>query len=164
MVPSNFDESAANPMAPGALVEHLALMKARDVARQYPGALVLGADTIVVAEGKVLGKPRNRDHAIAMLEALADRTHEVMTGVALLHAGQELVSHEVTAVRFGPMTAAQIERYVDSGEPMDKAGAYAIQGRAAGVIQGINGDYSNVVGLPIYRTVQMLSRFGIEVL
>lgn len=162
--PSNVNEDVAEPMSPAQLVEHLALTKAREVASRRPSAIVLGADTIVVVDGQVLGKPVDRADAIGMLERLADREHQVMTGVALVQDGREIVSHEVTAVRFGPLTREQIERYVDSGEPMDKAGAYGIQGRAAALIHSIAGDYFTVVGLPLYRTLQMLSQFGVHVL
>lgn len=164
VVPSGIDEKVTSPMAPGGLVEYLAVSKATDVAAKVPGALVIGADTIVVVDGDVLGKPGSREEAIAMLERLAGREHQVMTGVALVQGARKLVAHEKTAVRFGTLTRAQIERYVDSGEPMDKAGGYGIQGRAAAMIEAIHGDYSNVVGLPLHRTVRMLSQFGVEVL
>lgn len=162
--PSNVAEQVTEPMTPAKLVEHLALIKAREIAGRRPDAIVLGADTIVVVDGQVLGKPADRAEAIAMLERLAGREHLVMTGVALVQNGRTLVSHEETAVRFGPLTRERIERYVDSGEPIDKAGAYGIQGRAAALIHSISGDYFNVVGLPLYRTVQMLSQFGVTVL
>ena len=162
--PSKVDEQVSEPMTPDELVEHLALLKARDVARSHQAAIVLGSDTIVVVDGQVLGKPANRAEAIAMLERLSGREHQVMTGVALVQGQRELVAHETTLVRFGPLNREAIERYVDSGEPMDKAGAYGIQGRAAGFIQAITGDYFTVVGLPLYRTVQMLSQFGVHVL
>ncbi|MFZ5817182.1 MAG: Maf family protein [Bacillota bacterium] len=162
--PSHVDEQVSEPMGPGQLVQHLALIKARAIAARNPDALVIGADTIVVVDEEILGKPADRSEAIAMLERLAGREHQVMTGVALIRGRREQVAHEETTVRFGPLTREQIERYVDSGEPMDKAGAYGIQGRAAALIQSITGDYFNVVGLPIYRTVQMLSEFGVTVL
>jgi septum formation protein len=162
--PSHVNEQVSEPMAPEKLVEHLALIKAREVAARHPESIVLGADTIVVVDGQVLGKPADRSEAIAMLERLADREHLVMTGVALVQNGREVVSHEETAVRFGPLTREQIAAYVDTGEPMDKAGAYGIQGRAAALIHSIRGDYYNVVGLPLYRTIQMLAQFGVTVL
>lgn len=164
VVPSGVDEQVAQPMKPGALVEHLALAKARDVADRQPGALVLGADTIVVVDDRVLGKPRDRADAIAMLESLSGRSHEVMTGIALVMDHRELVGHEVTTVQFRPLSRGEIERYVDSGEPMDKAGAYGIQGRAAAMVSAVAGDYFTVVGLPICRTVSMLAQFGVQVL
>ena len=164
IVPSNFDEQVPEPLEPAALVRHLALMKAREVLRQAPDALVIGADTVVVLEGDILGKPRDRAHAIAMLERLQGREHQVMTGVALVKGERSLVAHEVTTVRFRSLDRGQIERYVESGDPMDKAGAYGIQGRAAAMVSSISGDYFTVVGLPLSRTVQMLSEFGVEVL
>jgi septum formation protein len=164
VVPSGVDEQVTTPMSPAELVEHLALIKAQDVAAKEPGALVLGADTIVVVDGAVLGKPRDRADAIAMLQQLSGRPHQVMTGVALVASGRQLVAHEETTVRFDTLTLPQIERYVDSGEPMDKAGGYGIQGRASAMISGIEGDYFTVVGLPLHRTVRMLAEFGVEVL
>jgi septum formation protein len=164
VVPSQVDEQVDEPMAPAALVKHLAVIKAREVARSEPGALVIGADTLVVVDGKVLGKPKDRADAIFMLERLSGRSHQVMTGVAVLHGANEQVIHEVTQVEFLPLAREQIERYVDSGEAMDKAGAYGIQGRAASMVRAIHGDYFNVVGLPLSRTVQLLSAFGVHVL
>ncbi|HLN61279.1 MAG TPA: Maf family protein [Symbiobacteriaceae bacterium] len=164
VIPSGVDERVDTPMRPDQLVEHLALIKAADVAAREPGALVVGADTIVVVDDAVLGKPRDRADAIAMLQRLSGRVHQVMTGVALISGDRRLVAHEETTVRFRPLTLPEIERYVDSGEPMDKAGSYGIQGRASAMITGIEGDYFNVVGLPLCRTVQMLSEFGVQVL
>lgn len=165
VIPSGLDETVATPMAPGNLVEHLAVAKARDVARHQPGAIVIGADTIVVVDGEILGKPCDRADAIGMLQRLSGREHQVHTGLAVVVAGeQELVSHETTSVRFRDLTLAQIERYVDSGEPMDKAGAYGIQERGAAIVSSVQGDYFTVVGLPICRLVQMLSQVGVEVL
>ncbi|HWI65320.1 MAG TPA: Maf family protein [Symbiobacteriaceae bacterium] len=162
--PSQVDEQISEPMQPGAMVEYLALAKARDVAATEPGALVLGSDTIVVVDDQVLGKPKDRADAIAMLQSLSGRSHQVMTGVALIAGGRELVGHEVTTVYFRPLSLGEIERYVDSGEPMDKAGAYGIQGRAGAMISAIEGDYFTVVGLPLCRTVSMLAQFGVNVL
>lgn len=164
VIPSHVNEDVNTPMEPGELVEHLALIKAAEVAAKVPGALVLGADTIVVVDGTVLGKPRDRADAVAMLRALSGRSHQVMTGVALIMGERRLVSHEETTVHFAPLTPAQMERYADSGEPMDKAGGYGIQGRASAMIRGIEGDYFNVVGLPLHRTATMLAELGVTVL
>jgi septum formation protein len=164
VIPSRVDERVNRPMAPGELVEHLALIKAQEVAAENPDALVIGADTIVVIDGDILGKPADRVDAIAMLQRLSGREHHVMTGVALCKGAQTLVSHEVTEVHFRSLVPAEIERYVDSGEPMDKAGAYGIQGKAGAMIHRIDGDYFNVVGLPLSRTVQLLAAFGAAVL
>lgn len=164
VVPSHYDERRHPPLSPEKLVEHLAFSKAQEVASLYPDALVLGADTVVVLDGTVMGKPRDEADAVAMLTRLSGRAHQVMTGVAVVGSGRSLVEHEVTEVRFRPLSEGQIRRYVATGEPMDKAGAYAIQGRAGAMIASISGDYFNVVGLPLSRTVEMLSYFGVEVL
>lgn len=164
VIPSGVDEQVSEPIGPGALVEFLAESKAADVAARVPGTLVIGADTIVVVDGQVLGKPRDRADAIGMLQKLSGRSHQVMTGVALIAGGRKLVSHEETTVHFMRLEQGQIERYVDSGEPMDKAGAYGIQGRASAMIDRIEGDYFTVVGLPLCRTVRMLAEFGVAVL
>lgn len=164
VMPSNVNEQVDRPMSPGDLVEHLARIKAAEVAGQVPESLVIGADTIVVVDDQVLGKPRDAAAAIAMLERLSGRTHQVMTGVALIQGDKQLVDHEETTVRFRELSRGEIERYVSSGEPMDKAGAYGIQGRASAMIPSIEGDYFNVVGLPLCRTIQMLAAFGITVL
>lgn len=161
--PSDVDEQVSGPVTPGELVEQLALRKARAVAVRHPGEPVLGADTIVVIDGEVLGKPSDREQAVAMLERLSGRTHQVMTGVALIQGDREIVSHEETNVRFAPLTREQIHWYVETGEPVDKAGAYGIQGHAAALIESISGDYFTVVGLPLFRTVQMLSQIGYPV-
>ncbi|BAD39355.1 Maf family protein [Symbiobacterium thermophilum] len=154
------DEHAVHADSPAELVERLALRKARAVSVRYPGAIVLGADTIVVVDGEVLGKPADRAEAEWMLGRLSGRSHQVLTGVALVRGDEELVAHEETVVRFAPLSREQIQWYVETGEPMDKAGAYGIQGRAAALIASISGDYYNVVGLPLHRTVQMLTQFG----
>jgi len=164
VIPSSVDETIQTPMAPIDLVEHLALSKARDVAQQHRAALVIGSDTIVVIDEEVLGKPRHRADAVKMLRQLSGRVHQVHTGLAVVAGDRYLVSHETTDVRFRDLTLAQIERYVDSGEPMDKAGAYAIQGLGAAIVSSISGDYFTVVGLPICRLVVMLAQFGVEVL
>jgi septum formation protein len=164
VVPSQVDEQVAEPMQPADLVKYLALAKARDVAQREPGALIIGSDTIVVVDDRVLGKPQNRADAIDMLGSLSGRSHQVMTGIALVEGSRELVDYEVTTVQFRPLNQGEIGRYVDSGEPMDKAGAYGIQGRAAAMISAIAGDYFTVVGLPLSRTVQMLAQFGVHVL
>jgi len=132
---------------PRELVVENALRKAR--ARARPGEQVLGADTAVVVEGRTLGKPRDEAEAEAFLRALSGSTHEVMTGVALLQAGAERTGVAVTQVRFRALEPADIDWYAASGEWRDRAGGYAIQGRGAALVEGIEGDYWNVVGLPV---------------
>jgi septum formation protein len=141
-------------------VKRLAQTKAEAVARKLSSGLVLGADTVVVIGGEILGKPRDRDDSRRMLTLLSGKWHEVLTGVFMLRIGENTRSAadcESTRVRFGEMSGAEIEWYVATGEPMDKAGAYAVQGRAALFIEEIQGDYFNIVGLPI-RLVYELSR------
>ncbi len=141
-------------------VSELALRKAR--ACMAKRGLVIGADTVVVLDGKVLGKPASNEDACEMLAALSGREHRVITGVAVLNTatGAELAEAEETAVRFRALTREEIEAYVRSGEPMDKAGAYGIQGKGALLVEGITGCYFNVVGLPLSRLARMLQRAG----
>lgn len=141
-------------------VKRLATLKAENVATRFPGGLVLGADTVVVIGGEILGQPHDDEDARRMLRLLSGRWHVVLTGVALVRCGNPprvLVEHAATRVRFHEMYADEIDWYVSTEEPRGKAGAYAIQGRGALFIEGIQGDYFNVVGLPI-RLVYDLSR------
>jgi septum formation protein len=151
-MPMHIDErSHAGESAP-AMVERLAFEKAQAAARQRPHGLVLGADTTVVVDSEILGKPQDESEARRMLRLLSGRWHDVLTGVALVRAGNDnarAVAHERTEVRFAAMSDEEIDWYVHSNEPMDKAGAYAVQGRAALFIEEIRGDYWNIVGLPI---------------
>ncbi len=143
-----------------AYVKRLAQTKAETVARQIGEGLVLGADTVVVVEGEILGQPRDEEDARRMLRLLNGKWHEVLTGVALARAGETqlmLVDHESTRVRFCEMSSYEIDWYVSTGEPSDKAGAYAIQGQGAIFIEEIEGDYFNIAGLPV-RLVYKLSR------
>ena len=163
--PARGEEKAAPGLTPAQLVEALSLQKGLEVASgAQPGDLVIAADTVVAVEGRVLGKPHSRQEAAEMLSALSGRTHTVYTGVTLCRDGAVLTEHEATAVRFRPLTSAEIDAYVATGEPMDKAGAYGIQGYGALLVEGIEGDYSNVVGLPVCRLGRMLARFGVDVL
>lgn len=152
---------------PAAYAVSLAQAKARQVAAGRKGpATVLGADTIVVLDGRVFGKPRDAAEAAAMLRALSGRTHEVITGLAVIGPapGEEETAAVTTSVTFRTLDAGQIARYVESGEPLDKAGAYAIQGRAAALVTGLAGDYFNVVGLPVATVAELLARRGYPVL
>jgi septum formation protein len=139
----------------------LAREKALAVSRLRPQDRVLGADTIVVVDGAILGKPRDAADAARMLRLLSGRTHEVITGVCLVEAGCEVkVASETTRVTMNELSEAEIQEYVASGEPMDKSGAYAIQGMASRWIPRIEGDYSNVVGLPVALVYAMLRQGG----
>ncbi len=124
--------------------------------------LIIAADTVVALDGRVLGKPQDQGEAFAMLSALSGREHRVYTGVTVLGGGQAATEHEETAVAFRALSPEEIRDYIATGEPMDKAGAYGIQGVGALLVQGIRGDYCNVVGLPLFRLGRMLSGFGVK--
>lgn len=141
---------------PQAFAERMAIEKARAVRAATPQGSILAADTVVAVEEEILGKPEDASDAARMLRLLRDRTHQVITAVCLLSQNFEDVRSETTAVHFTAMTDAEIADYVANGEPMDKAGAYAIQGRASRWISKIEGDYYNVVGLPVDLVWRML--------
>jgi septum formation protein len=147
---ADVDETQHPGEAADAYVRRLAAAKASRAAATHPGRQVLGADTTVVLDGEVLGKPHDAAEAASMLRRLSGRSHRVLTGVCLIGPGaRQETAVASTAVEFRPLTDDEIERYVASGEPMDKAGAYAIQGGAAAFVTRIDGDYDNVVGLPV---------------
>jgi septum formation protein len=147
--PVHIDESVLPGETPDAHVRRLARAKAQAGAIRHPGQTVLGADTVVVIDGRILGKPRDDADAAAMLSALSGRVHQVYTAVAVADGGAVRDAVDVSAVTFAPMAPADIAAYVASGEPGDKAGAYAIQGWAARFIERLEGSYSGVVGLPV---------------
>lgn len=163
VIPSRFDESSVpSDLGPADHVVYSATMKARDVAEIHPDSLVIGADTIVVVDDTILGKPADKADAIRMLDMLSGRAHEVYTGVALIGGNVERTGVECTEVNFAELGDEIIARYVDSGEPLDKAGAYAIQGKGVVLIESIRGCYPNVVGLPLSMLSNMLKEFGVE--
>jgi len=151
-------------LSPQNLVQHLARQKGENVAARTDGdALVIAADTVVALGSRILGKPRDRTDAIAMLASLSGRVHSVFTGVCMFGQGKIVVESEETLVHMRPLSETEIAAYVDSGEPMDKAGAYGIQGRASLFIPRIEGDYFNVMGFPVCRIGQMLAaHFGLS--
>ena len=154
---ADIDETPLAGESPRDCAERLARVKALAIFRLRWQDRVLGADTIVVVDGAILGKPRDAADAARMLRLLSGRTHEVITGVCLVEAGCEVkVASETTRVTMNELSEAEIQDYVASGEPMDKAGAYAIQGMASRWIPRIEGDYSNVVGLPVALVYAML--------
>lgn len=158
VLPAQGEETAPEGLAPDALVARLALQKAREVAALRPEATVIGADTVVALDGRMLGKPSDEEEAREMLSALSGRRHQVYTGMAVLSGGQVFTHVECTQVEFRPLTAEEIAAYVATGESMDKAGAYGIQGRACVFIRGIQGDYYNVVGLPVCALHELLAQ------
>jgi len=162
VVPSEFDESRVpTELGPIEHVAYSSLMKARDIAARNSDAIVIGADTVVVARNQILGKPADTHDAARMLRLLSGRTHQVYTGLAVVRGGEEMGAIERTDVTFVRMRDDVIARYIATGEPMDKAGAYAIQGRGSVLIARIRGCYFNVVGLPIHRLSTLLESFGI---
>lgn len=163
---SGVDEWVPDAMAPDAMVEELAVRKARAVASAHAHCLVIGADTTVVIDGAVLNKPVDADDARRLLTLLRGRTHEVWTGVAIVDAasGRIEVSAVRSLVRLRAVTDAVIDAYVATGEPLDKAGAYAIQGGAGVFVDGIDGCYANVVGLPLCELAVLLQSFDIQVI
>ena len=161
VVPSNVPEEIKDGESPEDASLRLAVDKAREVVRQLNEGLVIGADTVVVIDGEQLGKPKDDDDARRMLRLLSGRSHTVVTGLAVIDAGTSELKTTVvrTRVRFKPLSDEDIDVYIATGDPMDKAGAYGIQGRAAAFIEGIDGCYSNVVGLPLSELTDILKSF-----
>ena len=161
----NVDESVDPGHSPAAIVEQLSLRKARAAAEHFgPDELILAADTVVALDGAILGKPRDKDGAFAMLSALSGREHRVYTGVTVLQGNKIVTQHEETSVTFRALSPDEIWGYIATGEPLDKAGAYGIQGMGALLVSSIRGDYSNVMGLPVFRLGQILREFGLDLL
>lgn len=160
--PADVDERVHPGEAPVPHCERLARDKAHTLAVAHPNAVVIGSDTIVVIDGDILGKPADRADAIRMVTRLSGRTHTVFTAVAVAHNGQTLSAVESVSVTFRSLTEAQITSYVDTGEPMDKAGAYGIQGYGATIVERIDGDYFAVMGLPLGRLIALLRDLGFD--
>jgi septum formation protein len=158
VVPSSLEETAYG--TPEQQTVKLAKDKAQDVASHYPDAVVIGADTLVAIDGNVLGKPKDKKEAAAMLRMLSGNTHTVYTGVAIVNGKEVITECVATEVEFGDMTDEEIADYIETGEPMDKAGAYGIQGYCGKFIKRIGGCYFNVMGLPQNTVYNMLKRTG----
>lgn len=163
---SDIDEHISPDTAAGDIVEQLAIHKAKAVASCYNNGIVIGSDTIVVLDGDILGKPNDEADAIQMLTLLQGRDHDVYTGIAVLElpSGHVTAAHQRTRVHIRSLTNEEIRDYVATGEPMDKAGAYAIQGIGSTLVTGIDGDYFTVVGLPLQRLAELLRHYGVDVL
>ena len=155
-IPSDAEENVPEGLDACAVPEYLSGVKAKAVFHQHPNDTVIGSDTIVYIDGKILGKPANKDEAFQMLKMLSGRTHTVYTGVTILSPGKEDRFTSSTAVEFYELSDEEILQYIDSGEPMDKAGSYGIQGLGAVLVKKITGDYFTVMGLPIAETVRRL--------
>ena len=160
---ADIDEDPDQDEAPDAFVRRLAEEKALAVSRQDPAAWILAADTVVVLDRAILNKPANRDEALAMLLHLSGRRHHVLTGFCLLQLASKkrIVRSVQTEVEFMPLSREICEAYIDTGEPMDKAGAYGIQGQGGCLVRRIDGSYSNVVGLPLAEVIQELLGQGV---
>lgn len=165
VIPSESGENPPVGASPEETVKALAAAKALEVAGRSPaGSLVIGADTLVYLDGSPMGKPGDEAQAAKMLERLSGRTHTVYTGVALVRDGELIKEAEKTDVTFRVLRRREIETYIKTGEPMDKAGAYGIQGIGAIFVESIRGDYFNVMGLPLCRLGRMTERFGYSLL
>ncbi len=167
VVPPRFDEASYHDLRkdPGELVATLARGKTTAVARDYPGDLILGADTIVVLGGVILGKPASPSEAVKMLGLLSGETHKVYTGIALYEpkSGRVFSDVDCTHVTMRRLEPGEIQWYVSTGEPMGKAGGYGIQGKAALFVTAINGDYTGVIGLPLAKFYEILRRAGVGI-
>lgn len=159
--PAQIEEHLDESLPITQAIEQLAKEKAMPIARRHPQCIVIGADTLVAVDGLVLGKPADEADAERMLRMLSGRRHQVIGGVALLCGNEEVLFHCVSEVRFFPLREEEIAAYIQSGEPMDKAGAYGIQGTGARFIKHIEGDFYTVMGLPCGRLYQELKEFSV---
>ncbi|QGU00051.1 Septum formation protein Maf [Candidatus Syntrophocurvum alkaliphilum] len=166
VIPAGINEEGLTANSPDELVQKLAILKGRHIANKVESGIIISADTIVVLNGQILGKPFNRDSAKAMLKTLSNNIHEVQTGLCLINKDldNELVIVEKTMVHFKSLTNEEIDFYIKTGEPMDKAGAYGIQGFASVFIKKIEGCYFNVVGLPLHRLYELLISQGVNLM
>jgi septum formation protein len=162
IMPSNADEKFEAGEGPEEHVIRLANAKAMEVARKNPDRWILAADTVVVIDGKVLGKPGNPEEAKEMLQMLSGQEHRVITGYCIYHSSSRKKKERsvISQVRFKPLSAGEIQWYIDTEEPYDKAGAYAVQGKAAFMVKEVHGSYTNVVGLPLCEVVEDLRALG----
>ena len=162
VIPADVDESVRDGEAAGAYCDRLAREKASQVAGRHPDAIVIGADTTVVVDGDILGKPADAREAAAMLRRLSGRAHTVFTAVAVVRGGRAESGVERVGVTFRALDDGEIDEYVATREPLDKAGAYGIQGFGATIVERIEGDYFAVMGLALGRLVQLLARAGVR--
>lgn len=159
-VSSDVDETYDPEWSPEDIVMALAHRKAKAVSKEHPASIVIGSDTVVVRDQTILGKPQNREEAFSMLKSLSGRFHSVYTGVAIVSESNECKFFEKTDVEFWELSDEEINDYLDTGEPFDKAGAYGIQGFGSILVKRISGDYFSVVGLPVARTIRELKKAG----
>ncbi len=163
VLPAQGEEHIDHSLPAGLLVEALARQKAAEIAAcAPPDAVIIAADTVVALDNEILGKPHTAQEAAEMLQKLSGRQHTVYTGVAVRQNNTELVEREAAQVHFRPLSPQEIRAYIATGEPMDKAGAYGVQGYGCLFVEGIVGDYYNVMGLPVCRLGRMLRQFGVD--
>ena len=163
VIPSQVDESSISVSAPSLYARDLAVAKAMDVAEHHPDSWVIGADTIVLIDGFILGKPDSKQHAVEMLNRLSGQTHQVITGYCICRQtqGKQISDSVTTDVTFKTLSDREIKWYTRTSEPFDKAGAYAIQGLGTFLVKSIHGSYTNVVGLPVCEVIEHLIREGV---
>lgn len=161
-IPADIEETCSENILPTKMPEYFAFIKANHIAKQNKNSIVIGADTAVFLDDKMLGKPKDKCEAVKMLKALSGRTHKVITGCAIIQNEKVFKFSVETDVSFFELSDCEIQNYVATGEPMDKAGAYGIQGFGSLLIKEINGDYFNVVGLPVSRLNKELKKFVAE--
>lgn len=163
---SDINEDLKENLPPDEFVKKLSLLKAEDIAKRFPNSIIISADTVIVLENKTIGKPKDEKHAKEILKNCSGNTHKVLTGFTILDSSNSnVVSKSVeTKVTFRKMSDVEIESYIASGEPLDKAGGYAVQGIGSVFVEKIEGDFFNVVGLPVYNVAEELKKFGIYVL
>ena len=156
--PANVDEGFSSDLSAESVPEMLAVRKALAVSKEHPNDTVVGCDTSVIVDNEILGKPKDLEDAFRMLSLLSGKTHKVITGCAIFKGGKSISFSEVTKVTFYPLTEDEINSYIETNEPMDKAGAYGIQGYGSLLVKEIHGDYFNVVGLPVAKLNKALKR------
>lgn len=164
IIVSDADENITEKLSPEEFTERLSIRKAEAVLPLCDkNDMVIAGDTVVALGDEIFGKPTDRKDAFRMLSALSGTTHKVVSGIAVCYGGKTAVSHEVTEVTFRPLSEAEINAYIDTGEPFDKAGSYGLQDKASVFVEKINGDYFNVVGLPVFRMFRLIKEhFGID--
>lgn len=163
ILPTDVDESLPEDIGPEFAPVFLSAIKADAIAENYPNDLIIAADTVVICDGEIFGKPKDHEDAKRMLSLLSDKTHKVITGCCLSLGMDTVCFSEESLVTFFPLSEKEIDEYVRSGEPMGKAGAYAIQGDGALLVKKIDGDYSNIVGLPVARLKREIEDFFLQV-
>ncbi len=158
-VSADIDETIPKNVSPPGASEYLARLKAERVSRDFPDEIVIGCDTTVVLEGEIFGKPADRNECFRFLAKLAGKTHQVITGCCIIYKNKNVSFSEVTNVTFKNLSISEIEAYISTGEPFDKAGGYGIQGKGALLAEKVEGDFFNIVGLPVSKLAEELRNF-----